>query len=325
MQNKPRRKGVTLVESLMVIGVLAVIVGLAVIIYHLYTIRETATDIETELSIVFDNVSKLSDQGDNSPSSAAIIAISNLPSRYIGTKGDIVTRAGAITMGADASSYQVELTGIPRAVCSQLYSWSLNAGVQEVLLNGSKSTEEIPKCENVNTLAFVLHDIGTSKDGSSGGSSGSGSGSSGSGGSSSGGSGSGSGSGSDDNNATPLTPAENDLAALMKAQMDTAAEARANYQKANESAASYQAQAQAFASQGKYDEMNQAYNNMNQAYNDRNSALAQWNQALDYGNKINAATQAIYGGNGQNQSATHDAVAAAAKSVGYTDPTTGGI
>lgn len=321
MEHRTKRKGVTLVEALMVIGVLAVILGLAIVIYHLYTIRETATDIETELSIVFDNVSKLNDQGDRSPSTAAIIAISNLPSRYIGSKGDIITRTGSIVMGTDATTYQVELTGIPKPVCTQLYAWSLNSGVQEVLLNGNSVTDTYPSCEKTNTLTFVLHDISSTSGSADGGTTG------GSGGETSGGTGStgGSNSGDSGGDAAALTPAENDLAALMKAQMETAAAAKANYAAADAAAASYQAAAQAAAAKGDYDAMNQAYNNMNQAYNDKNSALAQWNQALDYGNKINAATQGIYGSNGQDQAATDAAVAAAAKSVGYTDPTTGGI
>lgn len=89
--------------------------------------------------------------------------------------------------------------------------------------------------------------------------------------------------------------------------------------------ASAQASAQQAASAGDYDKMNQAYNNMNQALNAVNQAKNDWNQALDKGNAINAAEQKIFANNGQNQTQTQASIAKAAASVGYSDPTVGGL
>lgn len=307
MKKVHKVRGVTLLESLFVLGLLAIILGVVMTFFFSSNQKEKSNKTEIEITLIIDTINALIDKGnDATPNSLDVINYASFPKAYINDNQIITPFKTVIVIGSIDSGYGITLNNINKPSCIQILSEFNPKLVSSILINNNPLTSissVVNQCiSGNNTLVFVINSTTNQK--------------------------------TDDNSAeepapttptVPLTDDENDLAKLMQEQMEAAATAKALYASASAQASANQAEAQQAASAGDYDKMNQAYNNMNQALNAVNQAKNDWNQALDKGNAINAAEQKIFANNGQNQTQTQASIAKAAASVGYSDPTVGGL
>ena len=132
-----RRKGVTLIEALFVLGIAAVLLGLVMVLLSQTTSSNKTNQLSQEITTIVDATHELY-QGQPTYGTDAIgttLAQSGLiPSRYIGTGNVLVSPFGAtITVTGNASAnlntFQIAVPNVPQASCVKLATTDYGNGL----------------------------------------------------------------------------------------------------------------------------------------------------------------------------------------------------
>lgn len=134
---KTRRRGLTLVETAMVLAILAVVVGSIMLYYTSANTNRQTTSVLGDLAAIQQSVRTLySGQASyNGISEADLISTNALPSRMVAgtTLRHSFNGTATITQGdaggGAGSGFQVRFTNIPAEACSRMLSTDLGRGL----------------------------------------------------------------------------------------------------------------------------------------------------------------------------------------------------
>jgi len=135
MKKQPRmhRRGITLAEVMLVLGITAIILGLAMTLYGLVTTKNTANDLVEEIFIIRDAAMNLSSgKSDwNSVNAASLVQSGLIPNRYIspdktnildpyGNIVNIVQYSDSAVNKTSSTSLGIYFNNIPKTACIDL-------------------------------------------------------------------------------------------------------------------------------------------------------------------------------------------------------------
>ena len=146
---KLKRRGVTLVEVMMVLGVMAILLGLAMTIYSSVRTTQTTNADKEEILTLLDTYRQLSDsqaynnQVSQDDTYGATLAKSGLiPKRYVASDNqNIVSSSGSI-IGVYSNGWggfvSFVLSGVPKPECIKLATstWGDTTNIHDINING---------------------------------------------------------------------------------------------------------------------------------------------------------------------------------------------
>lgn len=142
---KAKKKGIGLVEITLGVGIMAVLVGTAVLLFQNANTGRKIAQLQTQLGVVQAAVrSAYSGQSTYSGLSEASL-ISQLPSSMVSGSNLVHIFGGSISVNpADAgggtnSGFSVSISNIPQAACSPIASTDMGKAVYSELVSGSST------------------------------------------------------------------------------------------------------------------------------------------------------------------------------------------
>lgn len=133
-----KRKGVSLIEALFVLGIMAVILGMVMVLYSENTISIQANALEEELNSIV-NIGHQLNQAKSGYDGLTSTNIANsglLSSKYIKNKSDIVSPFGTtINYYGYPGDIVLTVDGVPKAICEKIVAGNLGA-IQALSVGG---------------------------------------------------------------------------------------------------------------------------------------------------------------------------------------------
>jgi len=133
-----QRRGVSLIEALFVLGIMAVLLGMVMVLYSENTISIQANALEEELNSIVNIGHQLnqSKSGYDGLTSTAIAESGLLASKYIKNQSGIVSPFGTtINYYGYPEAIVLTVDGVPKAICEKIVSSNLGA-IQSLSVGG---------------------------------------------------------------------------------------------------------------------------------------------------------------------------------------------